>query len=805
MRPSALHGIKVVEYANTISGAYCGKLLADMGADVIKVEPPQGDPARSMGPFPGGKPDPEKSALFLYLNTSKRGITLDTGNTGDVKTLKQLVRWGDLFIDDHFAGDLEGIDLGWEAIRKIHPEMIYVSITPYGRTGPRAAAKGDELTLIHAGGLGYLLPARSENIDRPPVKLGGFPIRYQGGINAAIAGLAALFGRMKSGVGERIDISLHDVVLNMIFPNAASAHYYDLAFHRVPDRPPAMGRTEVSDGYVVLSAIDDHHFKAFRHLMGNPSWVDNDRWDNREYRTNHLMDIAPMINGWMKKQKKQEIFHAVAKKAIPIGAVNTAREVMESIQYAARNYFVEVDHPEAGKYKYAGWPYKMSASPPEVSRPAPLLGQHNSEVINEIAGVAEAKPIAETRSGRLPLEGIRVIDCSWVWAGPVATMRLADLGAEVIKIEGHKRMDILRRTINWPLHEPTPTVCPINQGMSYNSVNQNKKSLTLDLTRPEGLELARKLIASSDIVVDNMRPGAMDKLGLGYDALKSIRPDIIVAASSSHGYGGPLTHYLGFATVHHAMGGGTYISGHPGDHPTHGSTGDVDVLNANTLAFAMMAALLHRSGTGEGQFIDFSQCEGVSSIIGEKLLGYEMTGEVPERIGNRHPIFAPHNVYRCWGVDRWLALEVHTDEEFKNLAAVMNMPELSEDPRFSTIRSRKENETELDAIISIWTRQRDRDWMADQLMTAGLYAAPCRDAEDLYADRHVEKRGSLSIIQHPEMGEIKLMGPPWQFAGFKKPNRHSPLLGEHNMVVLGEILGLSDSEIKVLREKEIIL
>ena len=805
MSRSALEGIKVVEFAHTVSGAYCGKLLADLGAEVIKIEPPEGDPARLYGPFPGNEPDAEKSALFLYLNTSKRGMVLELGNSGDINTFKNLVQWADVLIDDHFASVLEDIDLGWPDISKRNPGLIYASITPYGRTGPRAGANADELTLIHGGGLGFALPARSETIDNPPVKLGGFPMLHQGGISAAIAVLAAYFGRMESGKGDLIDISLNDAVVNTVFSNVASMYYYDLSFHRVPDRPPAMGRTKVSDGYVILSAVDDHHFRAFRTLMGNPSWVDSDDWDNRAYRTNHLMDIAPMINEWMEAQQKQDIFHKIAQKGIPIGPVNSAKEVMESKQYAARHYFVEVDHPKTGKLTYPGWPYKMSSIQPRVSRPSPMLGQHNEEVVKNIENVQESKPLKLTKKKNLPLEGVRVLDFSWVWAGPVATSRLGALGAEVIRIEGHKRLDIIRRSINWPLYEPKPHVCPINQGMSYNFVNQFKKSLTLDLTKPKGLELALKLVATSDMVIDNMRPGAMDKLGLGYEALKGVKPDIIVATSSSHGRGGPLTNYLGFATVHHAVGGGAYISGHPDDHPTHGSTGDVDVLNALSTAYAMLAALMHRTHTGEGQLIDYSQSEGVTSTIGEAILGYQMTGDIPERMGNAHPLFAPHNVYKCWGVDRWMALEIHTDEEFKRFAQTIKMPELAEYSRFADRTSRKKNEKALDAIIEEWTRRRDRDWMVTELMTAGLMAAPVRNADDIFADRHLTKRGNLYTADHPEMGELKLMGPPWQFAGFENPKQYAPLLGQHNEYVLGDILGLAEEDIKALREDEIIL
>ena len=801
----ALEEMKVVEFAQTISGAYCGKLLGDLGADVIKIEPPEGDPARHFGPFPENTPDSEKSALFLYLNTSKRGMVLDMKTPSAVEQFRKLVQWADVLIDDHFSPVLKDAGFGPENLTAINPGLIYTTITPYGRKGPRAGVNADELTLTHAGGLGYLLPARSETIDRPPVKLGGFLMRYQGGIAGACASLAAYFRKLAVGGGDVIDVSIHDVVLNLIFPNAASAHYYDLSFHRVPDRPPAMGRTEVSDGYVILSAVDDHHFRAFRNLMGNPPWVDSDDWDLREYRTNHLMDIAPMINDWMKQQQMQDIFHKVAQKGIPIGPVNSARDVMESPQYAARNYFVTQDHPEAGTYQYPGWPYKMTVCTPNIQRPAPLLGQHNDDIIRMLASVNAPPEKKPTVKKDLPLAGVRVLDFSWVWAGPVATMRLADLGAEVIKIEGHKRMDILRRTINWPLYAPKGKTCPINQGMSYNSVNQNKKGLTLNLTDPEGRDLARRLVALSDIVIDNMRPGAMTKLGLGYDALKEVKPDIIVAASSSHGLGGPLSNYLGFATVHHAVGGGTYISGYPDDHPTHGSTGDADVLNAMTTAYALMAALVHRKNTGEGQFIDYSQSEGVSSVMGEVLLGYQMTGEIPHRIGNAHPLYAPHNVFKCWGVDRWMALEIHTDDEFKTLGKVMGMPELANDPRFCQTALRKKNEADLDTIITEWTCQRDRDWMVNQLTDAGLKASPVRNADDIYADTHIRERGSLSIIDHPEMGRIELMGPPWQFGSFKSPSRHAPLLGEHNDYVLKDILNLPSEVVDRLRKEEIIL
>jgi crotonobetainyl-CoA:carnitine CoA-transferase CaiB-like acyl-CoA transferase len=589
--------------------------------------------------------------------------------------------------------------------------------------------------------------------------------------------------------------------------------YQFTTWHRVPDRPPAMGRMKTSDGYIILAANDDHHFRAVRELMGNPKWARDEGWNNRGYRLNHLMDIAPLMEAWMESQKKEEVYHKAAKMGIPIGPIYNAREVMENAQYHFRNFFIEVDHPRAGKYPYAGWAYKMPASPPRISRPAPLLGQHNQEVFSATAskpGGERPEAFSKKNPSQIPnpcrpLEGIRILDFSWVWAGPYCNMLLGALGAEVIKIEGHNRLDLSRRNYPWPLPNARPTKTPPNQGMSFNSVNMNKKSVTIDLARSEGLDLARKLAAASDVVIDNMRAGAMVKLGLGYEDLNKVRSDIIVMTIASRGMNGPERDYLGYANIHHGIGGAAYISGHPESHPTHGAGGDTDIMNGTVGAFAVVAALHHRRLTGQGQFIDLSQCEAVSSLIGESLLDYAMNGRIPERIGNAHPRYAPHNVYPCWGVDRWLALEIHSEAEFARLAAIIHKPELASDPRFADMPSRKKNEKELDQIIGTWTRERDRDWMVREFCRAGLMAAPSREGRDLYADEHLRARGALVKIDHPELGELELVRVPWRVNDQEVPMTAAPQLAAHNQYVLGEILELKEQEIIALRQNKIIL
>ena len=795
-------GFRVIELAEGVAGPYCGKLLADLGADAIKVEPAAGDRARrATGGDLAKTLDPEGSPLFLYCNTSKRGIVLDLDDDGDRETFADLLASASVLITDR-QPPVEAPD-----------DLIVAAVTPYGLAGPRAAAPAGELTLTHGGGLVNQMPVRSRDVDRAPVTLGGHQAGYHAGLVAALAVASLLYGRRRGGDGARVDVSIQDVMVSMVAPLLASARYHETTWSRVPDRPPAMGRLRTSDGYVILNAFDDHHFVLFRELMGNPAWCAGDEWKDMAYRSHHLMEIAPQVDAWALEQKRDDLYHRAARLGIPVGPIHDAADVMAYEQYAARDYFTLVDHPSTGPKRYAGWPYRMGASKPRVSRPAPLLDEHAAEIRGELNGNAAGARTSIASSGgetaaaatrpALPLEGIRVAEFAWVWAGPYAGVLLSTLGAEVIKVEGPKRLDLTRRSVVWPRAEEAPLKIGPDAGMAFNTMNLNKRSLALDLSQAEGRELALRLAAECDVIYDNMRPGAMVKLGLDYENLREANPDLIVASSSGRGHGGPETEYLGYAMVHQGVAGGAYISGYPDDHPTH-SGGDVDLMNAITLAFSVVAALHHRERSGEGQFIDYSQCEGVSSILGEVLLEYEMTGKIPERAGNAHRSSAPHSVYRCWGIDRWLAIEVHSDEEFARLAATMDRSELAEDPLFATAAARKRNEAELDRIIGDWTRERDRDWLARELLGAGVAAAPSRDARDLYADSHLRARGSFATVEHPEWGDLELVGPPFRIEGRDLSPRRAPLLGEHTDAILGGLLGLSAEELDDYRRRGIV-
>ena len=395
-----------------------------------------------------------------------------------------------------------------------------------------------------------------------------------------------------------IDVSEQEAILALVRTNVASAIYHGATWSRVPERPPALGRLKCSDGYVVALLIEDRHWLGFVELMGNPEWAAGPEWSSLYYRAGHLMEIADRIAEWAAKQRKEDLHHRGAAKGFAIGSVYNAEEVMNYRQYAARDYFVEVEHPQAGKMRYAGWPYKMPASPPRIQRPAPLLGEHNREVLEGAGYSAEefrrAVPCRSSleggraMTGAAPLRGVRVLDFTWVWAGPYATMLLAMLGAEVIKIESRDRMDVMRRVIVWPLFEPVPQEIPPNEGASFGAINMNKLGITLNLDRPEGIDLVKRLVAVSDVVFENMRPGVMDKMGIGYEALREVNPKLIMLSSSARGATGPEREYAGYATVHHAVGGAAEITGYP-DGPPSTTFGDVDLVNATAAAFAVIA------------------------------------------------------------------------------------------------------------------------------------------------------------------------------------------------------------------------
>jgi benzylsuccinate CoA-transferase BbsF subunit len=397
-----------------------------------------------------------------------------------------------------------------------------------------------------------------------------------------------------------------------------------------------------------------------------------------------------------------------------------------------------------------------------------------------------------------PLAGIRVTDFTWAWAGPMGTLMLAMLGAEVIKIESRTRLDHSRlRSIQIGALKTGPDASAI-----FNDLNLNKLSLTLNLRKEEAREVVRRLVARSDVAVQNMRPGVLDRLGLGYEDLRRIKPDIVMLSSSAMGATGPEKSYGGYAPTFASMSGIADLSGYPDQQPSPLS-GSVDLRVGAMCTFAMLAALHHRDRTGEGQHIDLSSTEVLSSMMGDAFLEYSVTGRVPKRCGNRDSVMAPHGCYRCKGEEeRWVSIAIGDENEWGALKSVLADPEL-EDEAFATPQGRWRDQERLDPIVERWTLEREPGEATEILQQAGVPALPVQTSLTVSSDPQVIERGVLTRVTHPVVGERIVTGPPWRFegAGIHSP---APLIGQHNDYVLGEILGMSRQEIERLAQEGVL-
>lgn len=402
---------------------------------------------------------------------------------------------------------------------------------------------------------------------------------------------------------------------------------------------------------------------------------------------------------------------------------------------------------------------------------------------------------------RLPLDGIRVADFTWVWAGPFATLQLAHLGAEVIRVETATRPCVTRMLPPWADGE-----FGINRSGYFNQYNQGKLSLALDLKQPRAIEIAKELVAQSDIVCENFAAGVMERMGLGYEVLKEIKPDIIMIAMSGYGTTGPERDFVSYGPAQVPLSGMSSLTGYTGWRPMHVGISYGDPTAGLHGAFAVLAALLYRARTGRGQFIDLSQQETTIAVLPEGVMDYTMNGTQPSRQGNRDPHMAPHGVFRCAGEQRWVAIAVRDDAEWARFATLIGAPELAADPAYATLAARKHNEERLEEIVTEWTRSRSPEAVTDTLQRAGIPAFTSCTNQDVAEDRHLNATGFFVHLEHPEVGVRQHIGIPWRMSGTPcGVRRPAPCLGQDTEHVLTRILNYSVEEIERLRAANVLI
>ena len=807
-----LSGITVVEQGIGIAAAMCGKAMADLGADVVIVEPPEGSQARSAGPF-AGAPDPEASGQFLYLNANKRGAVLDLEVQRGRETLKRLASGADIFVTDANPHRSASLGTDYESLATLNPGLVATYVTPFGSSGSYRDYKGTDLVAWHMGGLGYETPAFAvTDLDKePPLHGGGSPAEYLAGWTAATASMIALCYRETYGTGQMVEVSMMECVANHIRGNFAT-HSYDIS--KVPESRVKAFFPWIwpcKDGHISTSFIMDHWWEALKDVMGRPKWAENPDYGDLQGRRDNVDVIEPLLTDWLMGYTRRELYRMLSSSGISTFPVLSMKDILSEPQYVDRGFFVEQDHPKAGLVKQPGPPVRFWSTPWKFRRPAPTLGQHTSEVLKALRGgvsapgrygpsVEEGQRSAVGERNR-PLKGLRVLDFGWILSVPHTGAWLGTMGAQVIRVESRARLELSRRGYQ----ASADGIAGVNRSANWNGLNYSKLGVTLNLGTPKAIELIKELVAISDVVMENFATGVMDRLGLGYDALRRIRPDLVMLSGSTLGVTGPDREASGFGPNVASFAGVPAISGYAGGPPANLGGNWPDYGVGTIMVFSILAALRHRSLTGEGQYIEVSMAEVMSSMIPEAFLEYTMNGRQLQGMGNHHPRWSPHNVYRCLGDDQWAAVAVTDDAEWRAFCGVVGHPEWVEDARFASARQRKRNEDEFDGRITEWTRRHAPREVMKLMQEAGVAAGPVMGVMELMQDPHLAERGFVVEMNHAEVGKRRVAGLPARFSAMRElAYSPAPLLGQHNGLVFGEVLGVRPHTLEKLVEQKAI-
>jgi crotonobetainyl-CoA:carnitine CoA-transferase CaiB-like acyl-CoA transferase len=757
----ALEGWRVLEVAGGVPAAFCGKILAGLGADVLMVEPESGHPGRAAEP----RRADGLSARFAYLSASKRSIVVPDGAPG-IARVRTLLGESDLLVTDLDRAPLDEllVESG---------NLVVVAVRPFGCTGPAASRRAHHLTVFHASGEGSTLPSGlgwDLFPERAPLQLGSDVGHFDAGWNAAAGAIAACYDLMRSGEGLRLDVSVQESVLSLNRTRMNTFHNEGVLVGRGKGRNIVNGIFRCADGWAELIGLRDDHWERFLALPDGANFGSG-RFATAESRAGNPAALRDALGEWCGPRSKFDVAQVFSGIGAAAGIYAEPEDIMASEQLAHRAFLQQVDDGRGGRVTLPGAPYRLSRTP-ATSRAAPGLGSADGFVSRE------SRPAAAGNgpTGRL-LEGLRVLDFTWAAAGPYATLLLGFLGADVIKVESARRLDPARSGF-------VARYDGVDRSPVYNELNLNKRSFQVDLTQPEGAAIVRQLVAHVDVVVDNFRPGVMDRFGLGPEALLAAYPHLVVASSSANGSTGPDAMGAGYASIFAATGGLGVQTGYPDGPPTE-SQDPMDYRSGAAFAVGILAALVHRCRRGEGQHVDLSSCEVAVASAPDALLARAVGVQWQPRVGNGHRTMTPHDVFPC--ADRgWVAIAVGDETEWAGLCRVLGRDDWTE--RFGEVEARRATEGTLRDAISEWTRSRSAPEAAAALQGAGVAAEPVASFDMLADDPHLAARGTFIDIEHPKLGLQRVMDAPWRFsAPWRAVRQPGPLLGADNESVLRDL------------------
>jgi len=769
-----------VSLARGISGAYCAKLLADAGADVVLVEPAGGAPLRSWSAS-GTDLHGEDGALFRFLHAGQRSVTGDA---------TPWIAGADVVITD----DLDGVDV--EELRAQHPALVVVTITPWGWEGPWRDRPANEFTLQAWGGSS----GQRGTPDRPPLAVGARLAEWISGTYAGAGAAAAARAARATGHGEHVDIAVLDciaVTMTNFVPVFSSLEGW-------PDDPGPPrnsylpGIEPSADGWVGFTAMTWTQIQDFLRLIERFDWAEDRTLATRPGREARRDEWTAATHEWTMKHTTAEIVEQANLWRVPTVAIERPDTVTSLEAVAARHVFVT--NPD-GDFLQPRRPYLLDGHEPDPVRSAPAIGA--ADGATPWAARTTATDANADIPRTLPLAGIHIVDFSVFWAGPTCTQTLAALGADVVKVESFLKPDGARVTTRKP-DDPRWW----EHSALFHPNNQGKRSIGIDLTREAGREIARRLIASADLVVENFTPRVMEQFELDWDAVHALNPRAVMMRMPAFGLDGPWRERPGFATTMEQLSGMCWTTGFP-DGPPVNPGGVGDPIAGTHAAFAAVVALEQRDRTGVGVLVEAPLIEPALNLSVEAVLEASAYGEVLERLGNRSRTAAPQNAYAARGDDQWLAISIESDEQWRTLVRALGAPGWTHDARFANEAGRRAAHDELDAHLADWTRTQDAHAAAERLVAAGIPAAPVIHARDLVFNPQMQARspegGLYRRVTHAEAGEMWLPSAAIRFASqpYPWPLSPAPSLGEHTDAILAEV-GYSADEIATLWDAAVV-
>lgn len=789
--------VRVVELAGSHAGAFAAKMFADYGVQVVKIVPPEGDPLLHHGELLASHAfgDSEVGSTWAFCNTSKLIVESEL----DSPEVNELIAGADVVIESSAPDPLTLRTSGLNA-----PRLVRVCISPYGLTGPSAGRRSNVFTDDAASGHMYL----NGEPDRHPFRRHGRHTEYAAGMYGFIGAMSALIARESTGVGQTVEVSHLEAMVAMHQHTTTMWTHAGHILRREGNAQPGMwhpaGVYECADGFVFLGHATETKLEPFLQAGGMGHLLEDPRFATNESRGRNKRTFDAALRPWLMSHTSQELCELGEATFSPMGPVWSTHEFLADPHMAARDFFVRLDRDHGTEVIPRG-PFRLGEDlAGGAPRPPEISNLHDLPQPDQPADTP-----TDVRSLPYgPLSGLRVLDLTRVWAGPIAGRLLGDLGSEVIHIESPWNRgplevadDLAELTHLYPDNDLGERHWNRNGG--FNKLARNKKGMALDLSTTRGQQLFRDLIRRSDVILENYSPRVFPQWGLDWDSLRAINPGIIHTSMPGYGESGPGANRVALGPVIEAATGMTMMAGYSDGIPYRSGVAWPDPVSGMSAVAGTLVGLWHRmSSDGEGQRVETAMIESMGTFAGDELLSAQVVGQPPPRRGNREQGVAPQGVYRCLGDDRWIAISVTSDDEWKSLCRVAGLPDAWEGWELWERESRHD---EIDLAVGIWSRSIAPTEAVSRLQQVDVIAAVLADGRDLLESEHLAERNFWAEVGGIDMGILRYPGCPVRLNETPATYRRgAPGLGEHNAEVLSEVLGMSEAEIDHLLEDRVI-